>query len=246
MVQIYMNNWIRSSVVILKRIEFMAPGKTDRFHFLTVEDSTQFPVFGKFELVEKEPDLKKATVNGEGYSIIIYKKVEPDSSLAMGLIVPGKQIRDKYFKLAIVGLILGITWMVIVGLTLVGWTIAAMMASAGIFFLLEIMEPLDPHLVPIFMVASIICGGPLFLIMIKFPTYNKRMAQEAIEKLQEIVGSNVENAIFQEIKVGVKIYDMSIEDKLPKHFTESIDEYLRRLGFKNGIETVAYSINELP
>ncbi|MFW9908402.1 MAG: hypothetical protein ACFFEF_07490 [Candidatus Thorarchaeota archaeon] len=223
----------------------MSPTKTDRIHYFTIE-SQNFPNESDFEPIGGIEKVVEYTIDEDDYTIGIYRFKEAKMNPSVGMIVPNKHNREKYFRRAVMGFFAGIIWMIVIGLTLVAWVIAVMLAGFGSSFLLAIMEPIGPFLLPIFGITTILCGIPIVAIIFQFPVYNRRIAIKGFAKLREITGSQEGKFTYKEITLHVPVYDMSISKKIPEAFRSEIQDMLAALDIADGIDVVAYTLVDRP
>jgi hypothetical protein len=232
-------------VVVMVDVEFMSPTVTDRIHFFVISNAQVVARLGEEERVEGKEDLTKSMIDEGSYSIGIYHDTKRDER-RVGMIIPNKDMREKYFKVALISFFAGIMWMIIIGITLVGWTIASMLASFGFVWLLAIMEPIAPLIIPIFILSTAIVVIPIFTIIVYFPYVNRNLAREGTTRLKTLIQEDAPAASFHEMKVESKKLGLAIRGRLPDEFTMKVEECLGELGIPEGINRVSYTLVDIP
>ena len=231
-------------MVKVGEIRYMAPTITDRIHYFILSDPEDFWIVSDSMKSEEKVHCYKAKVNNA--TIALYHVASPKGDSAVGLIVPDKKTREKYFRVALVSFIACILWMVVVGLTLIGWIIASMLAVFGFSALLIIMEPIGPYILPIFWLTTILALIPIVVIMAYYPWYNRSLARRAISSLRDMMGKYMPASDFKETPVHRKFLSFSIRDRLPKDFQEEVKSASQVLGFIPDIDIVSYALGDEP
>lgn len=226
-------------------VELMSPTVTDRVHYFMISDSLVASRIDEGKKVDGKEHLSETVISEADYSIGIYREMKKKDNM-MGMIVPNKAMREKYFRLALVSFVAGILWMIVIGLTLVGWTIGAILAGFGFSLLLAIMEPIGPFLIPIFIIATGIAAVPIVTIIVYYPYFNRNIARKGIIRLKNLVQATNPDASFNELKIKPRMLDLTIRQKLPEEFVNKVEGYLTELGISEGMDKVSYTLVERP
>ncbi len=228
----------------------MKPTKTDRVHFILIEDEasklqrlTASLAEGGFAECSSGAAVSGRYFTREDYVLALNTAgSQSEKSVVVGMVIPNLSVRKKYFRCSVLFLVTAVLWMVVAGAIIVGHGLGFVLAIAGYPGLLQLFIPVLPMIYNIFWIVSAVAFVFIGYTQVWFPIYNASMAGRGLAGLAPAVRKALPDVRINEFAVGAGWRNMSINRGIPDSFRQPLEAGFTTTNVMRSLDDIAYML----